>query len=85
MTHKRHIEKSGKNYTIHSTTEKKKMPEKDYQKEFNKVAYALERILPSNMTDAEKLWAIANVNDSMHDRPHQAVVVEDKSQLKLGF
>jgi hypothetical protein len=87
MTYKRHIEKSGKNYTIHTVKVKeKKMQEIDYKSNFNKIAKALDKVYMSNtMTDEQKLFAFNNIAESANGRPHACGIVDDKKQLKLEF
>lgn len=87
MTHKRHIEKSGKNYTIHTYRVKdKKMPEIDYQAKFNKIAKALDKVYMSKTaTDEQKLFAFNNIAESANGRPHACGNVDDNKQLKLEF
>ena len=96
MTIKRHLYKTGKNYAIHTERVKEKNMDlnkqvdyiqqgKDpYKEEFNRVAKILDNYAnETNLSDADRLFAIRNIIDSMLGRPHTCGKVEDKSQLKL--
>ena len=94
MTLKRHLYKSGKNYAIHTyRVEEKKMDfdkqvsyiqqSKDpYKEEFNRVAKILDNYAnETNLSDADRLFAIRNIIDSMLGRPHTCGKVEDKLRI----